>query len=312
MFNNVFGQYEIKNIITNQIKNKKIACAYIFTGDDVTIKESFAIEFAKILNCEKNIYSCNNCISCKKINKRIHPDLHFINFEKQSQIYEEDIKKQKTLKIRTIKYMQKKIFMKLYEGKYKIFIVDPAEKITNIAINMLLKILEEPPKNVLIIFFTKNKELIPKTITSRFQTLFFKRLKFEDVFNWITLNYPSLNFNESKKIAKLSNGSLSIAKKIIYETFNNINNDFNILKKIFNEKIYISDIFELSKKISINYELECIDTMIYDAKMKFCENFDKLIYILDLLIYSKKLLLKNVNSRIVFDNLFINLLDFNN
>jgi DNA polymerase-3 subunit delta' len=311
MFNSIFGQDEIKNIITNQIKNKKIACAYIFTGDDILIKESFAIEFAKILNCEKNIYPCNNCISCKKINKRIHPDLHFINFEKQAYIYEEDIKKQKTLKIQTIKYMQKKIFIKLYEGKYKIFIVYPADKITNVAVNMLLKILEEPPKNVLIIFFAKNKELIPKTIISRLQTLFFKQLKFEDVFNWITLNYSSLNFDESKKIAELSNGSLYVAKKIICETFNNINNDLHILQKILKKNFYISDIFELSKKISTNSALECIDIMIYDAKKEFYENFDKLIYILDLLNCSKKLLLKNINSRIVFDNLFINLLDSN-
>ncbi len=105
MFENILGQQKTKKMISNQIKSGKIAHAYIFMGQDGVGKRLTAVEFAKILNCNVDDFvkmgagACGKCISCKKIEKNIHPDLHFIDFSRQAKLEEEGVEKQKTLKI---------------------------------------------------------------------------------------------------------------------------------------------------------------------------------------------------------------------
>ncbi|MDR3253417.1 MAG: hypothetical protein LBT07_00430, partial [Endomicrobium sp.] len=126
MFENILGQQKVKKIISSQIKSGKIAHAYIFMGQDGVGKRLTAVEFAKILNCTTNDFtktdagSCGKCTPCEKITKNIHPDLHFIDFVKQAELEENDLEKQKTLKIETIRYMQKEVATKIHEGKWKV------------------------------------------------------------------------------------------------------------------------------------------------------------------------------------------------
>ena len=77
--------------------------------------------------------------------------------------------------------MQEKVYIKSTNAKWKIFIIEPAEKMTIEAFNCLLKTLEEPPDNTIIILIATHKETIPVTICSRVQTIFFQPLKKEEV-----------------------------------------------------------------------------------------------------------------------------------
>ncbi len=220
MFENILGQQKIKKIISNQIRICKIAHAYIFIGQDGVGKRLIAVEFAKILNCDANDFiktdagACGKCISCKKIEKNIHPDLHFIDFAKQAELEEEVLEKQKTLKIETIRYMQKEVATKVHEGKWKFFIIEPAEKMNAAAANAMLKTLEEPPENTIIILIAKHKETIPQTILSRSQMLFFQPLGQNEISSWLILN-RSISTAKARSVAELSEGSLETAKKLV-------------------------------------------------------------------------------------------------
>lgn len=311
MFENILGQQKVKEVLSNQIKCGKIAHAYIFMGQDGVGKRLMASELAKILNCTTSNFlkgeagSCGICPSCDKITKNIHPDVHFVDFVKQAQLEGGDLDKQKIIKIETIRYMQKEVSTKIHEGKWKIFVIEPAEKMNTAAANSLLKTLEEPPENTIIILLAKHKETIPKTIISRSQTLFFQPLSADMVSTWLMLNC-SLDSNKAKEIAELSEGSLETAKRLIDEKEAK---SLSLWWKLRTQKLYISDILELSKSTAKSGALECVDAMTAEAKKEFRIYPRETVPALDMLNNSRALLLKNVNAQTVLDNLFFDLQD---
>ena len=310
MFENILGQQKVKKIISNQVKSGKVAHEYIFMGQGGVGKRLVAVEFAKILNCAVNDFAetdagaCGKCISCEKITKNIHPDLHFIDFAKQTELEEGDIEKQKTLKIETIRYMQKEIATKIREGKWKIFIIEPAEKMNPAAANSLLKTLEEPPENTIIILIAKHKETIPQTIVSRSQILFFQPLGLDEISSWLVLNH-FMDAVKAREIAELSEGSVENAEKLAAR---NKKESESLWFKLKTRNFYISDILELSKSIASSGALECVDALIAEAGKDFRIHPQKTASALELLSDSRTLLLKNINPRTVLDNLFFDLL----
>jgi DNA polymerase-3 subunit delta' len=311
MFENILGQQKVKKILSSQIQSGKTSHAYIFMGQDGVGKHLMAQEFAKVLNCTTNDFSksksgaCGICTSCEKISKNIHPDVHFVDFVKQAELECGDLDKQKIIKIETIRYMQKKVSTKIHEGKWKIFIIEPAEKMNTAAANSLLKTLEEPPKNTIIILLARHKETIPKTIISRCQSLFFQPLSADMVSTWLMLNC-SLDSNRAKEIAELSEGSLETARRLIDEKEAK---NLSLWRKLRTQKFYISDILELSKNTAKSGALECVDAMTTDAKKEFRTYPRETAHALDILNNSRALILKNVNAQTVLDNLFFDLQD---
>ncbi|GMO67642.1 MAG: hypothetical protein Nk1A_5990 [Endomicrobiia bacterium] len=312
MFKKILGQEKVKRIISTQIKSGKIAQAYMFIGIDGIGKRFTAIEFAKIMNCSVNDFTktdvgvCEKCISCEKIAKNIHPDIHFIDFTKQAELEKSDLEKQKILKIETIRYMQKKILTRMYEGKWKFFIIEPAEKMNIAASNSLLKTVEDPPENTVIILIARHKETIPQTISSRSQIMFFQPLEASEISNWLISNY-SIHTAEVQRIVSLSDGSIGDAKKLADE---NKKDEFSLWFKFKTQSFYISDILELSRSIVMkSAALECVNAMIFEAKKDFKVHPKAIAPAVKLLIASKTLLIRNVNAQTVLDNLFFNLLD---
>ena len=309
MFNNIKGQHKIKQILAGQIKSGKIPHAYIFMGQNGVGKRLAAVEFAKILNCATNDFlqtdagACGKCAPCEKISKNIHPDLHFIDFAKQAELEDEDLEKQKTLKIETIRYMQKEVAVKAHEAKWKFFIIEPAEKMNAAAANSLLKTLEEPPDNTIIVLIARHKETIPQTIVSRSQVLFFQPLEQKDIASFLMLN-KSLPAAKAEEIAALSEGSLEEAEKL---SENTESKGLALWLKLKNEDLNVSDMLELSRRIPKEEAVEHVDAMLAEAKKDFRLYPSSAIITLELLSRSRELLLKNVNAQTVFDNLFFDL-----
>jgi DNA polymerase-3 subunit delta' len=201
--------------------------------------------------------------------------------------------------------MQKEVSTKIREGKWKIFVIDPAEKMNVAAANSLLKTLEEPPENTIIILVAKHKETIPKTIVSRSQVLFFQSLSQDIISTWLMLNC-SVGSSRAKEVAELSEGSLENAKKLIDEKGPKW---LSLWHKLRTKKLYISEILELSKNTAKSEALECVDAMAAEAKKEFRIYPKEVAPALALLNDSRALLLKNVNAQTDLDNLFFDLQD---
>ncbi|MFA5059647.1 MAG: DNA polymerase III subunit delta' [Candidatus Omnitrophota bacterium] len=146
------------------IKNKRLAHAYLFIGPASSGKTITAFTIAKLVNCEnpKAGAPCEACASCVKIANGNHPDVHFVSSEDNTSI-----------KIEQIRDMINKIQLRPFEAEKKVFIIKNAEQLTLEAANALLKTLEEPSANSLIILTTASSEKNLDTIKSRCQIIHF-------------------------------------------------------------------------------------------------------------------------------------------
>jgi len=310
MFEKIIAQNKAKKILSEQIKNNRIPHAYIFMGEEGTGKMLTAIEFAKILNCTINDYTkvdagpCNHCLSCEHIDKGTFPDLHIINFEKQDEIAEKESEKGKTkLGIRLIRYMQEKVYIKATDGKWKFFIIEPAEKMTIEAFNCLLKTLEEPPDNTIIILIAKHKETIPVTILSRSQTVFFQPLHSEEISKYLQDKH-FLSKDNADKIAEISDGSIEKAERLMVNT----QNEYSTLwSELTGKKLALADILIKSKTVAKDRDsaLEAVSIISENATKFFRQNPRKYANIIEKLSESKRFLEQNANPTNVLDNLFI-------
>ncbi|MCH5138332.1 DNA polymerase III subunit gamma/tau [Clostridiaceae bacterium UIB06] len=171
-FADVVGQEHITVTLKNQIKNNRIAHAYLLCGTRGTGKTSTAKIFSKAVNC-LNLQDgepCNECEMCKKINNGLSIDV--IEMDAASKRRLEDIKDV----IENVKYPPQ-------EGKYKVYIMDEVHMLTQEAVNAFLKTLEEPPSNVIFILATTDPQKLPITILSRCQKFDFRRIKSSSVFD---------------------------------------------------------------------------------------------------------------------------------
>ena len=145
-------------------KNNRLAHAYLFIGLANIGKSETALGVAKFLNCENpspEIF-CDQCPSCLKINHGNHPDIHLI-----------DSKDSETIKIEQIRDLMEQIHLRPFEAKFKVFIIKNVETLTLEAANAILKTLEEPSKNSLLILTTCLAEKNLDTIRSRCHTVRF-------------------------------------------------------------------------------------------------------------------------------------------
>ncbi|MBV7275545.1 DNA polymerase III subunit gamma/tau [Clostridium sp. PL3] len=170
IFEDVVGQKHITVTLKNQIKNSRIAHAYLFSGTRGTGKTSTAKIFSKAVNCLdlRDGEPCNECEMCKKINMGLAIDV--IEMDAASKRNLEDIKDV----IENVKYPPQ-------EGKYKVYIMDEVHMLTPQAVNAFLKTLEEPPSNVIFILATTDPQKLPVTILSRCQKFDFRRIKGSDM-----------------------------------------------------------------------------------------------------------------------------------
>ncbi|MDD2689436.1 MAG: DNA polymerase III subunit delta' [Candidatus Omnitrophica bacterium] len=223
-FSAIKGQIGPINILKKYIEQSCLAGGYLFTGPQGIGKKLVAKTLAKTVNClEAGLDSCDACISCKKIDNNQHPDVHIIEAEEACEI-----------KIEYIRQLQKEINLKPYEAKVKVFIIDDAHNLTAEASNALLKILEEPPKNSLIILISDKQALLFKTIISRCKILKFAALKRAELEIILKEDY-SVEKNLAHFLAYFSEGSFGTALKF---------KDRDIMR----EKNKIIDSFVLSRK----------------------------------------------------------------
>ena len=132
-FKNVIGHEQIIQHMSTALKNKKISHAYIFEGPNGSGKNLLSKAFAKALECEAGYGdSCNMCRSCHQMDTGNQPDVKWLIHDKPATISVDDVRSQ----------INADIAIKPYSSKYKIYIVDEAEKMNEQAQNALLKTIE--------------------------------------------------------------------------------------------------------------------------------------------------------------------------
>lgn len=163
-FRDVVGQDAAVNFIKSAIEGRRPSHAYLFLGPEGVGKWLTAKNFAKALNCETGaIDACDECVSCKKIEDSAHPDVISVAPEGKSL----------RIGIDLIRKAAGSMALKPYEGRSKVCVIDGADHMTEEASNSMLKTLEEPPKDTILILLASNLSRLMPTIVSRCQKVLF-------------------------------------------------------------------------------------------------------------------------------------------
>ena len=157
-FQDIIGQEQICEHLQTALKLQKVSHAYIINGERNSGKKFIARIFAMALQCTgEGEKPCQVCRSCRQALSENHPDIIRITHEKPNSIGVEDIRTQ----------VNNDMGIKPYQGPYKVYLIEEAEKMTVQAQNALLKTLEEPPEYGVIILMTSSLEALLPTIQSR-------------------------------------------------------------------------------------------------------------------------------------------------
>jgi len=210
-FQDIKGQDRAISILQSYLRQQSGASSYLFIGPQGLGKFLTAKTLAKAVNCLKeSTDACERCAYCLKIEKNQHPDVHIIDicaFKPEEAPTDVD---SQAIKIEYIRQLQKDINLKPYEARKKVFIINDAHNLTAEASNALLKTLEEPPQNSLIILVTSKADLLFKTIISRCQIIKFSPLKRSQLEEIIRRDY-SLDENLAHFLAYFCEGRIGQA-----------------------------------------------------------------------------------------------------
>ena len=170
-FKGVIGQDHITRTLSNQVKNKAVTHAYLFTGTRGTGKTSCAKIFSMAINClsPEDGSPCGRCDVCKALSLP-NTDVMEIDAASNNRVDEIRDLREKVKYLPTI-------------ANKKVYIIDEVHMLTESAFNALLKTLEEPPEHVVFILATTEVHKLPATILSRCTRFDFRLLTTEELVN---------------------------------------------------------------------------------------------------------------------------------
>ncbi len=164
--------------LTQQIAAKKLPHAMMIAGPKGIGKRHLADALAQLLLCQAPIEGtpCGKCRGCELNKAQTHPDLVWLEPEEEG----------KAIKVDQVRELTESLSKTAQQGGYKVVIIEPAEAMNGNSANALLKSLEEPAANTLLILVTHSPSSVLPTIRSRCQMRKFPMPHSEQVLRWLS------------------------------------------------------------------------------------------------------------------------------
>lgn len=249
--NTIIGNERIAEMLEKSYKADKLSHAYLFEGPEHLGKRTLALNFCKLLLSDEEEDVLNN------------PDLIILNSADSD----------KQITVEKIRELEKVLGLYPYRSKYKIAIIEQAEKMNKAAANALLKTLEEPNKTTILILLSSNSKNVIETIKSRCQ-----RLKFLSVKKELLEEFLKDKINKKSEAERIIEISGYRPGKMI---------------KFLEQREEVGIAIEEIKRFSVIAEKNENDK-INEAEIISKKEVDEIISALDLwTIYCRKLLIKN-------------------
>ena len=164
-FQKINNQPNVVKALKGALENERLPHALLFQGPVNSGQREAASELAKAIFCEnkKDMEPCGACYHCLQIDRNTHPDFFVLEVAEEA----------RELKVEGIRDLISRSNFKPFSANAKVFVIDEAERMNDIAQNAFLKTLEEPlGRTVFILISSSPQQLLP-TIRSRVQTLHF-------------------------------------------------------------------------------------------------------------------------------------------
>ncbi len=247
LFKDIPGLEQIKSTLRRSVQTSHLAHAQLFDSPPGGGGLALALAFSTYINCENRneLDACGICPSCTKMNKLVHPDMHFIFpiatskkidgktseafltywrsfvLESPYRVLPEWLdsinaeNKQGNISVEEARGILGKLSTKAYEGEYKILLIWKPDIMNAASSNALLKILEEPPFKTIFLLVTDQSDRLLTTIISRTQRIMIPAFSDQEVRQFLKLH------TESDTVANqatfLSDGNLSEALRLVQD-----------------------------------------------------------------------------------------------
>lgn len=199
-FKEIIGQESAVLFLKNAFRQGRLAHAYIFVGPDGIGKMRTALNFAKLLVCEdpRDSEPCDACASCAKAGSSNHPDIQHVAPDGSF------------IRIDAIREACRRLHLRSFEVSRKVLLIHGGEYLNEESSNALLKTLEEPSPDTVIVLVASSLKSVAPTILSRCQRIVFSLLP-PDVIEGILRDRFHIRGDEALYLAGASAGSLGEA-----------------------------------------------------------------------------------------------------
>ncbi|MDR0796944.1 MAG: DNA polymerase III subunit delta [Tannerella sp.] len=248
-FKDIIGQDRLKQQIISSIQSGVVPHSQLFCGRTGYGSFCMAFAYARYLNCTHRTESdaCGHCPSCLKYNDIVHPDLYFIfpmaqegkknvcddymsewrgflsthlYFDLNMWLNEMDATKQAIIYSKESEEIMRKVSFKIYEAAYRVFLIWIPERMHSNCANKLLKVIEEPPLNTIILMVSDEPDRILGTILSRSQRINVKPIQPEDLARYAQSKYE-LDEAGALQIARMAHGDYLQMIEIMHDSEEN-------------------------------------------------------------------------------------------
>ena len=171
LFDDIAGHSAVRESLASAVAQGRVNHAYMFTGPSAVGKFIVAKTFAASMLCPDG--GCGKCNICRRVMEEKHPDVTVIR------------PAGKNIPVETIRAVRMDAFRKPSEGARKVYIIKGADRMWEEGASTLLKVLEEPPGDVVFILVTASAGSVMPTIRSRCQEIRFSNVPLDELKEYI-------------------------------------------------------------------------------------------------------------------------------
>lgn len=233
----LFGFEQIRESLLKNFNDNKLHHGLLFLGNKGIGKSSFAFDFARYIIKKSSDQKQQH----KDSNFNSHPDLLIIQKDE----------KKRDITVDAVREINQFLSLTSAISKHRIVIIDAIDDLNKNSSNAILKILEEPPKNVFLLLINHNQAKLLDTIKSRCQLIVVNNPKYEFFQNSMQQKISTIQESEIRLLSQISNNSIGLALKMHNH---NVVNLYAEIQKVILEK-NDKNIIVFAKKISLHDEM---------------------------------------------------------
>ncbi|MBI4232399.1 DNA polymerase III subunit [Candidatus Peregrinibacteria bacterium] len=302
----IIGHEKQLEALEQDIDSGKLAHAYLLSGPGSVGKATVAKKLAGILQCEKDF--CHKCPACIQVEKGCHIDTIELIDDGES------------IKIEEVRKLIERLSM-TPQAPYKILLIQNIERMTSEAANSFLKTLEEPPPRTIFIITTNNIRALLPTVVSRVRVIKFNSVSDKYLQNFLKENYPESDEETIKKVSLFSLGKTGKALQLmdspevlasyleIYHKVQNFLSNRSLVERFAYVEELVADEPKLSQffEVLLNVLRSKLLASVSEENIKPEQSSLAYADLLSKIEEAGILLKRNVNARLVLENLMISL-----
>ena len=179
-FSGLYGNDSVKIRLGTAIERGTLPHAFLVIGPFGSGKKTLVTELSAALNCESmsdasHPLPCRRCNACRRIFEKNFADITTLSRQSGKA----------TIGVEEVRLFREDMYLSPTESSFKIYVIEEADKLTPNAQNALLTVLEEPPKNVIILLLAESGDKILTTIKSRAQAITMQRFDAADMRSYL-------------------------------------------------------------------------------------------------------------------------------